>query len=396
VSQCPEHVPADRIVDFDPHTDPYDYEDMFDTFEQFRGKPLQFSARYGGFWIATDAETIRGVYDDPALFSSRQTSIPTADAWPRALIPIELDPPVHTQFRRTLAAAFSPRAAAELDGPIRDSCARSIRRFIDAGSCDFVTEFARTMPTEVFIEHLFGFPREMTGEFVRWSFTLLHGESAAERRVQGQQLVELLSGTIEERAKRREGDDIISHLLDSDIDGRKLTREEILDTAFLLFIAGLDTVTTSLSFAFNFLARHPEHRRQIIDEPTLIPQAVEELLRYHAFVSNTRTVTRDSEYHGIQLKAGDRMHLPGACAARDEREFEQPDAVIFRRRPNRHMAFGFGAHRCLGIHLARRELAVALSEWHDQIPDYEIDESKETVFHAGTMLGMKHLPLTWA
>lgn len=392
----PAHVPEDRVCPFDPHQDAYAYGDPFEVYEQFRGAGLRYSPLHGGFWIASDAATIREVFQHPDVFSSRNTSVPAGDAWPRKLIPIEIDPPLHGKYRQLLAPVFSPASMAKLEEPVRSYCGELVDELVGSGACDFVLDFARRFPTGIFIEFLFGFPRDMTEQFVTWNYTLLHGETPEARREQGAELIGFLTEAIADRAEDPVGADLVSHMLRSQIDGRPVTTDEVLDTSFLMFMAGLDTVTTSLSFAFRFLADNPEHRRQLIEHPEITPTAVEELLRYHSFVSPTRTVTTDTEFHGVVLKEGDRIHLPGVIAGRDSDEFVDPNVVDFERAHNRHLAFGAGPHRCLGSHLARRELVAALDEWHRRIPDYEIDPIGDVTFHAGTMVGLNTVPLRWS
>jgi cytochrome P450 len=389
------HIPPDRVVSFDPYRDPARTADPFSVFEEFRDKPLLWSPRYGGFWIATSAEIVRAVYQNPELFSSRLTGIPAGTFWPRPLIPLELDPPEHRKYRKVLVQPFSAPAISRHEIAMRDACTKIVSELAPQGACEFVSDFAHQFPTVVFIDQLFGFPREMAADFVRWNFTLLHGATVAERSAQSEQLITFLQSAIDARSKSSNGGDIISHLLRSSVDGRLLTREEVLDTAFLLFLAGLDTVATAMSFAFHYLAGHPAERCALIADRSLIPGAVEELLRYHAFVSNTRTVTRDAAFYGVELKAGDRMHLPAPVAGRDPAEFQDAHRVDFARKPNRHMTFGLGPHRCIGLHLAALELRVALEVWHDFIPDYELASHDPPSFRAGTILGIDKLPLAW-
>jgi cytochrome P450 len=174
-----------------------------------------------------------------------------------------------------------------------------------------------------------------------------------------------------------------------------VTEDEVLDMAWLLFLAGLDTVTSALSFSFHFLATHAEHRHQLMENPALIPSAVEELLRYHSFVSSVRTATRDVEFHGIELREGDRILPASVLAARDPEEFERPDQMVFDRSANRHMAFGAGPHRCLGAHLARLEMRVAIEEFHRRVRDYELLPGGRVLFHAAGTMGMDALSLRW-
>jgi cytochrome P450 len=174
-----------------------------------------------------------------------------------------------------------------------------------------------------------------------------------------------------------------------------MTKEEVLDTAFLMFMAGLDTVTAALSFIFNYLATHDDARRRLVDDPDLIPPAIEELLRFHAFVNPGRYLTKDIEFAGVQMKKGDAVLVSTPLSTRDPAEFADPTTVDFERSPNHHIAFGAGPHRCVGSHLARRELEVALREWLQRIPDFHLAEGAVITSHGGGVMGLERLPLVW-
>jgi cytochrome P450 len=177
---------------------------------------------------------------------------------------------------------------------------------------------------------------------------------------------------LDQREAERQ-DDLLSHFIDAEVEGDRLTREDILDICFLFLIAGLDTVTATLDCMFSFLAQHPDHRRQLVEEPALIPNAIEELLRWETPVMGVaRVAVQDTELNGCPVKSGDQVMIMIGSANTDETEFSDADEVRFDREVNRHIAFGGGIHRCLGSHLARLELRVALREWHRRIPDYEI------------------------
>jgi cytochrome P450 len=195
------------------------------------------------------------------------------------------------------------------------------------------------------------------------------------------------------RAERR--DDIISYLVGCSVDGRPLTDAELMEMCFLLYMAGLDTVAGMIGFMFWHLAEHPDHRRALVADESLIPDAVEEFLRYYSIVNTSRVVTRDADFGGCPMKAGDRAVLPTAAANRDPRAFTDADAFVIDRRPNRHIAFGAGPHRCLGSHLARLELRVALEEWHRRIPEYGIADGATVRQDVSGVSVVENLPLVW-
>jgi len=188
---------------------------------------------------------------------------------------------------------------------------------------------------------------------------------------------------LDEREVERH-DDLLSHFLDAELDGEKLTRTEILDICFLFLIAGLDTVTATLDCMFAFLAQHPEHRRELVANPALIPAAVEELLRWETPVMGVaRVAARDTNLGGCPIHQGDQVMVMLGAANTDDTEFDDAETVRFDRESNRHLAFGGGIHRCLGSHLARQELRIALREWHRRIPEYAIADGHTLAYTSG-------------
>jgi cytochrome P450 len=223
-------------------------------------------------------------------------------------------------------------------------------------------------------------------------FTL---EGAQElRKEAGRQIYAFFGELIDER-RRRPGSDMVSYLLETEIDGQRLTREEILDVSFLLILAGLDTVTATLGCNIAYLAANPEQRRRIVEKPELIPAAVEELLRWETPVTGVpRVLKQDVEIHGVKLEKGQLVTLLIGASNVDESEFSEPERVDFERERNKHLAFGGGPHRCLGSHLARLELEVAMQVWHERIPDYRIKPGEVPRYSAG-IREVQYLPLVW-
>jgi cytochrome P450 len=393
----PDHVCPELVRDFDYHRDPRFTDDPFGPFDSVRDQRAFFSTAYEGYWVLTRAEDIREAFQAPEVFSSSITGIPAHTFWPRKLLPLELDPPDHGRFRHPLARPFSPAAVLAMEPHIRQVCVELVDGIAGNGCCEFLSEFAAPFPTAIFVERL-GLPAGETKRFVAWNDDLLHAYDDPERRAAaGRTIAGYLSELVERRAAEQDGagTDLVGLLLEAEVDGRPLTTEEISDYSFLLFMAGLDTVTAALSFMFAYLARHPDHRAQLVADPSIIPSAVEELLRYHAFVNPARTVTRDVEFAGVSMRAGDRVLCSTALAGRDPHEFADAADVCLARSDNRHLAFGAGPHRCLGSHLARAELRIALEEFHRRIPDYSIEDGTRVRSHGGGVLGIDHLPLRW-
>jgi cytochrome P450 len=206
-------------------------------------------------------------------------------------------------------------------------------------------------------------------------------------------IYEYFNGILDLREQKRE-DDLLSRFLDAEVEGQKLTREEILDICFLFLIAGLDTVTATLDCIFGYLVAHPEQRQQLVDDPSIIPAAIEELLRWETPVMGVPRVSlADMELAGCPVHKGDHVMVMLGSVNTDEADLADADVVRFDRTTNRHVAFGAGVHRCLGSHLARQELRIAVREWHRRIPEYALVEG-QTLSYTGGIRSVDHFPMT--
>jgi cytochrome P450 len=214
------------------------------------------------------------------------------------------------------------------------------------------------------------------------------------RKEAGRQIYDFFGGVIDDR-KRKPGTDMVSYLLETEIDGQRLTREEILDVTFLLILAGLDTVTATLGCNIAYLAANPAQRQRLVEKPELIASAVEELMRWETPVTAVpRIVKQEVEVHGVKLQKGEMVTLLLGAANVDAAEFGDPERVDFERERNKHLAFGGGPHRCLGSHLARMELEVAMQVWHERIPEYRVKPG-ETPRYSPGIREVQYLPLVW-
>lgn len=393
--RVPEHVPDALVRDFDHVFGSGVAVDAFDVYRNAPPDRVFFSPHNGGYWVLTKTADIRLALQQPELFSSSATGIPAQPPRREKLIPLELDPPDHHDYRFALAPHFAPKVVNAKSSAIRETCIALIEPLVARGRCDFVADFAELFPTAIFTSML-GLPLGEYKQFVDWNSTLLHAFDSPERRqAAGVEINDYLRELIERRA-RDPREDLLSALLDTQIAGRPVTRDDVQNFTFLLFVAGLDTVTAALSLSFRFLAENPAHRRQLVDDPGLVDGAVEELLRVFSFVNMGRTVVADTEFAGVTMKAGDRVLASTSLACTDSGEFPDPYRVDFTRRPNRHLAFGAGPHRCAGSHLAREELRAALREFHIRIPQYSIPEGAHIRMHGGGAIGLDRLPLHWA
>jgi len=326
-------------------------------------------------YVVSSSEYVEYALKHPELFSSKQAFDLVGSPLP--MVPIAFDPPEHTRYRRILQPFVGPREAASWQPRVRSLVGTLIDSFAKRGHCDLVAELAVPLPAEVFLT-LFGLPMEDRDRLIAWKEGLLRaptlsgGQPSEEVVRAGAELFTYLVGHIENRRRHPgDADDLLGQLL-ADTTEERLSDEELLGLSFLFVLAGLDTVTSALSTAFAALAMQPRLRQQIAADPSVIPDAVEELLRMDGpVVFLPRVASQDIELGGHTIPAGSQVHVAIAVANRDPAEHADPDEIDLRRQ-ERHHAFGGGPHRCLGSHLARMEMREVLAEWHLRIPDYEL------------------------
>jgi cytochrome P450 len=336
----------------------------------------------------------------PEIFSSNMQAVDLQNR--RPLIPLQIDPPEHKKFRKLLDPLFSPHKMAPMEDEVSDLVNDLIDRFIDRGEVDFASEFSVPFPSQVFLT-LLGLPLDELDRFLAMKDGIIRpdhvtGSSYGTKDVVEYQrkiadsIYDYFNQVLDQREVERR-DDLLSLFLDAEVEGHRLSREDILDICFLFLIAGLDTVTATLDCMFAFLAQHPEQRRQLVDDPGLISNAIEELLRWETPVTTiARVAVEDTELGGCPIHKGDHVMVVLGSANTDEAEFPEADQVRFDREVNRHIAFGGGIHRCLGSNLARLELRVALREWHRRIPEYEV-EPGYTLEYTPSLRSIEHFPL---
>ncbi|MEZ7240686.1 cytochrome P450 [Rhodococcus sp. GXMU-t2271] len=362
--------------------------------------PVVYSTAHGGHWIVTRYKEVHEVLRNPETFSSYPNNL--VNAGDGKFLPLELDPPEHTAYRVALQPLFSPNRMKALTGQIRAVVNELIDDFAGDGEAEFISAFAHELPTRVFLA-LMDWPLEDAPMFTEATDIALMGkpgaseeESAQARAEAAQQMFGYFQKIVDER-RADPGDDVTSTLIHTEIelaDGKRLlTDEELTRMFFLLLIAGLHTVQGSLAWAIIHLVNRPDQRAALIADDGLIPTAVEEILRIEAAVVMGRRATRDVELGGARIKEGDQLIVMLCSANRDADEFDDPDTLDLERTPNRHLSFGAGPHRCLGSHLARLELSIALEELHRRIPDYELVESDPPVLHATQVRGCLRLPI---
>ncbi|MFC9355946.1 cytochrome P450 [Rhodococcus sp. NPDC057014] len=400
-------IPAHLITDFDVY-DP-SLAAPTDVFQERvaalrKQGPILYSPHHGGHWVVTRYKEALQVLQDPETFSSFPNNL--LNAAQGRFLPLELDPPEHSYYRQALQPLFSPKQMKALEPEIRGIITELIDQFANVGECEFISEFAHELPTRIFLA-LMGWPLSDAPKFTEWTDITLQGipgaseEVSAEARAKAAaEIYEYFGRVI---ARVRSGEDnaegltaqIINTPLAVEGKPRQLTDEELCRMFFLLLVAGLHTVQGALAWGLLHLSRNLEQREAIIDDPTLIPSAVEEILRIETATSSGRRATRDIEIGDVTIKAGDQLLVVMTAANRDEDEFDDADRLQIERHPNRHIGFGAGPHRCLGSHLARLELRLALEEIHNRIPDYALVEDNPPVFHSSQVRGCAKLPITF-
>ena len=359
--------------------------------------PAFWSDLYGGHWVVTRFEAIRHALQEPSTFSNESTIV--SDPNPEyKFIPTFLDPPEHGKYRTLYNARFSPGMVNRITPAARAAANKYIDAFVDDGGCEFMTAFADPFPTDVFLNSI-NLPPDDTPLFVGWVHAVFGGLSGADPQAGVRAQMEMRDYFKEmlDRRRREPQDidvDILTYFLAATIDDKPIPEDDILNMAVVLVLAGLDTTKSQLGYNFHYLATHPEDREGLVKEPSRWPTAIEELLRFHAFVPPARKLKHDVEYEGCPMRAGQMVLMPLWSATRDPRAFDDAGEVRIDREPNRHIAFGAGPHRCAGAHLARRELLVAMEEWHQRIPEYHLATTEPITEH-GWQCGADNLPLVW-
>jgi cytochrome P450 len=371
-----------------------------------RTPTLRHDGSGGSFYPETHGVTLFRM--DDILFVNRRRDVlghggrgPTCGA-NRPLVPLEVDGPQHTKIRKLLDPVFSPKRVAEWEPVVHAEASALIDTFAGRGKVELFSEFCEPLPSRIFLR-IMGLPRADLPAFLAFKNGVLRPEGATLEARQafaaaaGRTLYDYMYPVVDDRAARPPTGDLISSLAHAEVDGERLNRDEVVDILFVLMFAGLDTVSASLSCIVNWLARHPDHRHRLTAEPDILPAAIEEIMRFESPVhTGRRYATVDFELpSGEVVKAGEPMLVQWAAANLDPKFFPEPLTVDFDRPANRHIVFASGFHRCLGSHLARMELRVALGELHRRIPDYGIDPDDKVHYEHIAVRTVGHLPLVF-
>jgi cytochrome P450 len=383
---------------------PWVQADPLGAFDELRSAgPIVRSEAHGGFWIMTTYEDIAWVARNPEIFSSREPVFPYVSIMHKGekQIPLGLDGEEHRRWRQALSDTFSPGTVNHFEPQIQAVAKELVSELRDRSSCDFVTDFAVTLPAQGFLIG-FGIGHERLQEmldFKNWLVREAIPNAKSEEELQA--TTEPLRRFFEEAVETRrasldpESRDVISHLLRARFDGRELTMAEMTNALLVSMLASLDTTTSALGLIWAWLATNPDERKWMLAHPEHRTRFIEELLRTQPVNSTARLVVQDVERHGVLLRAGDHVLVPWGMSGLDPAAFAEPARIDVSREPKPQLAFGVGPHRCLGMHQARRIISIAIQEWHAAIPDYSVTEGATPIGHFSYVRGLDSLPLTF-
>ena len=396
LERMPDNVPPGLVHDFDflevTVDDPIEF---WKNLDRNKIPEIFFTPHNGGHWTMRRIEDVRAVMRDPERFSNFPTGLPVEPGRP-AVIPLEIDPPEHRKYRAVLAPLFTPASVKKREARIREVAVKLIERVVVQGHCDFVRDIAGKLPTALFLEFM-GMPIERLEEFLEWEEDILRGAPEKSKPAM-HTLVAYLDQFLKEQAKNP-GDNVTGAMLKArDAEGKPWSDDELMSASFMLFTAGLDTVTNTMGFIWSYLAQNPKARRYIresLDNPIKMSCIFHELMRTNTVPTDTRRVRADTVYKGLQLKKGDVIVLAMPMANFDPALVENPDLVDLTREVNPHVAFGMADHRCLGSMLAKAEIEICLKEWLTRIPDFSIAPGTTIKCWVKVIAGMDTLPLIW-
>lgn len=384
-------------VDLDHHS-PEFREDPHGTFRRMResGCPVAHSPHYGGFWALVDYASVFEASRDDELFNSAPSIGVPASPIPFPILPIESDPPATLELREATLRRFSPASAERFRESALEMTDQAIDAFIERGECDLVGELTTPLPARLILR-LLNFDESRAMEWVRWVHSTVHDrahnpEKAAEA---GMAMFAEIGKHMKQRRSQGLGDDLFSDILRGTLNGKPLDDTQITMYAFLMMLGGMDTTSGFTGNVLLRLCQDPQLRQQLIADPGLIKKGTDELLRlYSPTLGLARTVSRDADFHGQPLCAGDRAILMWGAANRDPTMFDDPDTLDLAR-PNakKHMAFGVGIHRCLGSHYAKMMFQVMVGQVLKRLPDFELAGEPERFADAGEVYAVRKLPV---
>jgi cytochrome P450 len=396
VRNVPPHVDPKLVVDFNVYDDPrfHSAGGIQEAMAQLRKEApdVFWSPALCGYWVIQGYDAVIDAGRRPDLFSSTQMGFPPTPGSEK-VIPLMMDPPIHGAWRKPLMDAFTPSQMMHRQEAIRELCVELIDKVAASGRADFFQAVCEPLPVLIFMK-IMGLDTSRFREFRTLAVQAISGTEAAPRREASSKVALIMKDLIAERMRERR-DDLVSKLCDLEVEGRKVTEKEVLGYCNLLFFAGLDTVANMMGFSVRTLAHDQELQRRLRDDPSKIPQAVEEMLRRNAVAPVARIVMKDELWRGVQVRKGDCALINYPSAGLDEKAFKDPTEIDLTRQTYNHQAFGAGPHRCVGRHLARIELHVMFEELFKRIPTFRPDPNGVEKVHGGHVFGLDALPIVW-
>jgi cytochrome P450 len=393
-AKIPSHIPPERVVEFDrfraPELQRCPHRSVTELFQS--SPDIFYTTGDRGHWVVGRATVARDMLRQPDKFSSDPRFNP-ANARNPPTLPNQCDPPLHTGLRRIINPFFSPAGVQRLEQDVRALAAKFIDEALPRGQCEFLAELAQRFPVELFMR-MANAPLDHRQRLIAMVDRFTRAPEIDERLAALQELGDYLKGMIAER-ESVPGDDLVSLAVHGQVDGRALTADEKLGMVTLLFLGGLDTVAAMLSFIMAYLGQNPAQYRRLVDDPALIGNAIEELMRVHGVAGTERGVTQDMVYNGVVFKAGDRLVFPAHIYGLDDQVVDDPFRVDFDRSVSSHLVFGSGQHRCVGSHLARLEIRVFIEEWVRRIPAFSVDAVGDLPTRGGLVWSPVAVPLVW-
>lgn len=404
----PAHVATKFVYDYDAFADPEFSQDQFAKVQRIlkEAPPVFWTPRNGGMWIFTsysavtratrDWETYSNILVPKAVLAAFTAMLPKGAITPANALPSGADGPEHTMYRVPLNPAFTPQVVAGKLKNIRSLAAELVERVRPKGKCEVIDDISAILPVQMFLE-MYGLPIEKANEYRGLVDSITGGSTHDFGKIirTSQRLIAAFNdGLIARRDNPR--DDIISMMWALEIDGKPMTLELMQSYGLSLFLAGLETVRNAMALGARHLAMNPNLQEKVRGNLSLVPQMTEELLRLYSFAAPPRVCARDHEIEGATLKEGERIMLLLAAANRDPAQFENPTEFNMDREMGKlHLAFGAGAHRCLGMHLARAELHIFYEELLSRLPTFRLDPDHPSTYHGGHTSGPDNVNLLW-
>ncbi|MET0138212.1 MAG: cytochrome P450 [Sphingobium sp.] len=398
----PQHVPDHLVRDIDmyaPEGIDRGYHEAWRALQRPDMPELVWTPFTGGHWIATRADLIKEIYTDPARFSSEVIFLPKEAGEKYLMVPTRMDPPEHTPYRKTLDKGLNLAQMRHVEDRVRQIAVELVEGLMAKGECEFSTEYARIFPVKVFMA-LCDLPMSDAPMLSRFAEDMTRPPGATPDEMAAaleaaQAGFDRYVEPIVDARRGGDGQDLITVMVNNDINGEPITRERAIGLISLLLLGGLDTVVNFLSFMMLHLARHPEIVDDLRSDPLVLQRSVEEMFRRFPVIAEARMVAHDQTYRGVELKRGDMILVPTAMHGLDESENADAMTLDIRRKRVAHSTFGAGPHRCAGMHLARMEAIITLQEWLRRIPEFHVTPGTSPIFRSGIIAAVDDVHFEW-